>query len=447
MKKVITYGTYDLLHQGHINLLRRAKELGDYLIVGVTTDKYDYERGKLNVHNSVIERIKAIEETGLADQIIIEEYVGQKIDDIQKYDVDIFAIGSDWEGEFDYLREYCDVVYIPRTEGVSSTQLREEIMPNIKLGIIGTGSIAKRMAEEAKYVSGVEICAVYNPDINEASLFSQLYNVPNIYDNIEDFAKNINAAYIASPHLTHYGYAKYLLQQGIHVLNELPFTLKESEARELFDIATSNKLVLMDAIKTAYCPAFKHMVSLIKTGLIGEVVDVEAAQSTLEQTPRKIDVNQAGGGMSEDASFSLLPIMMLLGDKYSDIRFVSKMKNGVDIYTYATLVYPKATASFKIGLGIKTEGDLVISGTKGYLYVPAPWWKPSYFEARFEDMSQNKKFFYSYEGEGLRYELQEFVSNIFYNRTHNAQLPHSITIAMARVQEFYRNGNNKVIIG
>lgn len=446
MKRVITYGTYDLLHQGHINLLRRAKELGDYLIVGVTTDKYDYERGKLNVRNNVVERIKAIEETGLADKIIVEEYIGQKIDDIQKYEIDIFAIGSDWEGEFDYLKEYCDVVYLPRTEGVSSTKLREESMPEVHLGIIGTGSIARRMAEESKYVSGVRICAIFNPDIQEARLFAQQYGIQGVYDDIDAFMKEINAAYVASPHLTHYQYTKQLLLQGKHVLNELPFTLKESEARELFEIAADKKLVLMDAIKTAYCPAFKHMITIVKSGLIGEVVDVEAAQSTLEQTARKLDVKQAGGGMSEDASFSLLPIMMLLGDKYSDIRFVSKMKDGVDIYTYTTLIYPNATASFKIGLGIKTEGHLVVSGTKGYLYVPAPWWKPSYFEVRFEDATKNMKFFYTFEGEGLRYELQEFVSNIYYSRMHNVQLPHVLTISMAKIQEEYRSGKNKTTI-
>ena len=93
MIKVITYGTYDLLHQGHINLLKRAKDLGDYLIVGVTTDSFDLNRGKLNVRNNVMERIENVRKTGLADKIIIEEYVGQKIDDVQKYNIDIFAIG------------------------------------------------------------------------------------------------------------------------------------------------------------------------------------------------------------------------------------------------------------------------------------------------------------------------------------------------------------------
>ena len=148
MKKVITYGTYDLLHQGHINLLRRAKELGDYLIVGVTSDSFDRERGKLNVRNNVLERIEAVRQTGYADEIVIEDYVGQKIDDIQRFGVDIFAIGSDWQGHFDYLKEFCQVVYLPRTEGISSTQLREEVLEKIKIGIIGTGRIAQRFIPE-----------------------------------------------------------------------------------------------------------------------------------------------------------------------------------------------------------------------------------------------------------------------------------------------------------
>ena len=121
MKKVITYGTYDLLHEGHIRLLKRAKKLGDYLIVGVTSDLFDKNRGKMNVRQSLSERIIAIKETGLADQIIVEEYEGQKISDIIDLNIDIFTVGSDWIGKFDYLKNYCEVVYLDRTEGVSST--------------------------------------------------------------------------------------------------------------------------------------------------------------------------------------------------------------------------------------------------------------------------------------------------------------------------------------
>ena len=135
MIKVITYGTYDLLHYGHIKLLERAKSLGDYLIVGVTADDFDKTRGKINVQQSLMERVEAVRSTGIADEIIIEEYEGQKIDDIQKYDVDIFTVGSDWRGYFDYLNEYCKVVYLPRTEGVSSSEIRAE-KRSIHLGLV-----------------------------------------------------------------------------------------------------------------------------------------------------------------------------------------------------------------------------------------------------------------------------------------------------------------------
>ena len=154
MKKVITYGTFDLLHYGHINLLKRAKALGDYLIVGVTTDSFDISRGKLNVQQSLMERIQAVKDTGLADEVIPEEYIGQKIDDIRRYHIDVFAIGSDWEGKFDYLKEYCEVVYLPRTANISSTKLRQE-NSGIRLGIIGYEPMVEKFIQESRYVGYV----------------------------------------------------------------------------------------------------------------------------------------------------------------------------------------------------------------------------------------------------------------------------------------------------
>lgn len=177
MKKVITYGTFDLLHHGHINLLKRAKDLGDYLIVGVTTENYDRGRGKLNVSKSTIERIEDVRNTGLADEIIIEEYEGQKIDDIQKYGIDIFAIGSDWKEKFDYLNEYCNVVYLERTKGVSSTMLRGETQKIISIGIIGSGRIANRFIPESKYVSGINVNGNYNPNFNSAKTFAENHEI------------------------------------------------------------------------------------------------------------------------------------------------------------------------------------------------------------------------------------------------------------------------------
>lgn len=441
MKRVITYGTYDLLHQGHLNLLRRAKSLGDYLIVGVTTDNFDLDRGKLNVRNNVMERIESVRRTGLADEIIIEEYVGQKIDDIQRYNIDVFAIGSDWRGHFDYLKEYCDVVYLDRTEGISSTQLRNESC--VRLGIIGTGRIAHKFIPEVAFVNGVNITTVYNPDQESASSFSEQFGISHVSCSFSELCKHIDAAYVASPHLTHYDYVKQLLDCGKHVLCETPLTLSFSEAQQLCELARSKGLTFMEANKTAHCPAFNHLITLIKSGLIGTIVDIDASLSTLKvQGVRELDSFQAGGSVTENLSFALLPVFKLLGTNYKEVMFFSSFKDGVDIFTKGILRYDSAIASFKLGLGVKTEGNLVISGTKGYAYVPAPWWKTDYFELRYEDTNQNKKYFYTYAGEGLRYELQEFVSCINNGPCNTHRLTYSEMITMAGIIEKFRRGEH-----
>ena len=444
MKKVITYGTYDLLHQGHINLLKRAKELGDYLIVGVTNDNFDRERGKLNVKNNVLERVEAVKATGLADKIIIEDYVGQKIDDIQKYDVDIFAIGSDWVGKFDYLKEFCEVVYLPRTEGISSTMLREKQDDEVKIGIVGCGRIAKRFPKEASVVSAVNISSVYDIERSHAEQLAANNNITNIATSYEELVDKVDAVYIATPHLCHYGQAKYALEHGKHVLCETPIVLNGEEARELFSLAEQKNLVLLEANKTAYCPAFNHLMTMIKSGLIGEVVDIEASESKVwgDKTLRELDPNQAGGSLYEMGSYPLLPIIKLMGTDYQNINFYSRIDNGVDIYTKGVIRYPKAVCSFKLGLGVKTEGNLVISGTKGYAYVPAPWWKTDYFELRYEYQNQNKKFFYKWDGEGLRYEIQEFISCIYNKRLSSARLRQQESACMADIMQQFTERKN-----
>jgi len=443
MKKVITYGTYDLLHQGHINLLRRAKELGDYLIVGVTSDSFDRGRGKLNVRNNVLERVEAVKKTGFADEIIIEDYLGQKIDDIQKYDVDIFAIGSDWEGKFDYLNEYCKVVYLPRTEGISSTMLRAESTTNVKIGIIGCGRVANRFPKEAGVVSGVEVVAAYDTDIEASQSLSSKNEGTVAYPELADFYDAVDAVYIATPHLSHYDYIKQSLKKGKHVLCETPMVLKGDEAKEVYQLAESKGLILMDANKTAHCPAFNHLMVMIKSGVIGEVVDIEASLSQLlDKNGREFDPRQAGGALFEQGSLTLLPILKLMGIGYENLNLYSRMENGVDIYTRGVFRYPKATCSFKVGLGVKTEGNLVISGTKGYAYVPAPWWLTDYFEFRYEDQNENKKFFYKWDGFGLRYEIQEFISSILSHRFSSSRLRRRESIQMAAVmQQFIERKN------
>lgn len=439
MKKVITYGTYDLLHQGHINLLKRAKALGDYLIVGVTNDNFDRNRGKLNVRNNVLERVEAVRATGLADKIIIEDYVGQKIDDIQKYDVDIFAIGSDWEGKFDYLNEFCEVVYLPRTEGISSTMLREESQEIVRMGIIGCGRVARRFPSEASVVSGVSVTAVFDSERSHSDSLSKNLGNVKVCDNLQELFDCVDAVYIATPHLAHYENIKAALDAKKHVLCETPMVLNGNEAKELYKIAETQGVILMEANKTAHCPAFNHLMVMIKSGLIGDVVDIDVSLSQLlDKDGREFDSKQAGGALFEQGSYPLLPIFKLMGICYEDLQLYSRMENGVDVYTRGVFRYPNATCSFKVGLGVKTEGNLVVSGTKGYAYVPAPWWKTDYFELRYEDQNDNKKFFYKWDGFGLRYEIQEFISCIVNKRFSSARLRRRESIQMAFVMQQFR---------
>ena len=243
MTKVITYGTYDLLHQGHINLLRRAKELGDYLIVGVTSDSFDRGRGKLNVRNNVLERVEAVKATGYADEVIIEDYIGQKIDDIQKYYVDIFAIGSDWEGKFDYLNEFTKVVYLPRTEGISSTMLRAETTTDVHVGIIGCGRVARRFPSEADVVNGLKIVAAYDINQVEAEKLTSTIEDAKACNSVEDLYEAVDAVYIATPHLSHYQYINESILAGKHELCETPMVLKGEEAKELFALAEEKGVI------------------------------------------------------------------------------------------------------------------------------------------------------------------------------------------------------------
>ena len=436
MITVITYGTYDLLHQGHINLLKRAKALGDYLIVGVTNDNFDRDRGKLNVRNNVLERVEAVKATGLADQIIIEDYVGQKIDDIQRYDVDIFAIGSDWEGKFDYLNEFCKVVYLPRTEGISSTMLRDCSQEIVDVGIVGCGRVAHRFPPEASVVSGVNVCAAFDIDYNTTKNFSSKFDSVKPYNKYQDLLDSVRAVYVATPHLAHYDNIKRALLANKHVLCETPMVLNGNEAKELYKLAEAHGVILMEANKTAHCPAFNHLMAILKSGLIGNVVDIDVSLSQLlDKNGREFDCCQAGGALYEQGSYPLLPIFKLLGVKYDELSLYSRIENGVDIYTRGVFRYPNATCSFKVGLGVKTEGSLVISGTKGYAYVPAPWWKTDYFELRYENQNDNKKFFYKWDGFGLRYEIQEFISCILNKRFSSARLRRRESIQMAFIMQ------------
>ena len=443
MKKVITYGTYDLLHYGHIRLLERAKALGDYLIVGVTADGFDMARGKINVQQSLMERMEAVKATGIADEVIVEEYEGQKIDDILRYGVDIFAIGSDWEGKFDYLNEYCKVVYLERTAGVSSSELRSKDQP-IKIGVVGDENeltLMDKFVSECRYVNGITVEGICYP--NKEQLPEELRHLTVVTEDYETLIGQVDAVYIISNLNEHYGQIKYALNHNVHVLCESPLTKSVEEWREVTELAKHKHLVLMDAIRTAYSTAYYRMLLLVKSGRIGDVVSVDASCSSLREKTQ----NSIGSFFSWGPN-ALLPIFQILGTDYANKQIISLFEDDnqqYDAFTKVTFVYPKAVASVKVGKGVKTEGELVISGTTGYVYVPAPWWKTDYFEIRREDPTQNKRYFYQLEGEGIRYEIVSFLKEIR-NKKGVSYIQQGISKAIVGVIEDFFNEQDMICL-
>lgn len=415
MVKVITYGTYDLLHYGHIRLLERAKALGDYLIVGVTSDVFDRERGKINVQQSLMERVEAVRATGLADEIIIEEYEGQKIDDIKRLNVDIFTVGSDWKGKFDYLSAYCKVVYLDRTSGVSSTEIRSE-QQVVRLGLVGESPILNKIERESQYVNGLESGKVFT--LNDAYLSDNLKRPAQQAASYQDLLDDCDALYVISAPEKHYAQIREALQKGKHVLCESPVTMEIEQWEELRQMAKDKQLVLMDSIKTAYSVAYYRLLLLAKGGIIGDIISVDATCTSLVDFDPTQDSQKSLYEWNSICAWgptALLPIFQLL-----ETAFTSKLiathfldeNQKYDAFTKISFVYPHAVASLKVGQGVKSEGSLVISGTKGYIYVPAPWWKTDYFEVRYENPQNNKRYFYQLDGEGLRYMLLSFLKAI-----------------------------------
>lgn len=414
MTKVITYGTYDLLHHGHIRLLERAKALGDYLIVGVTADGFDKARGKINVQQSLMDRIEAIRKTGLADQIIVEEYEGQKIDDIRKYNVDIFTVGSDWIGKFDYLNEFCKVVYLDRTQGISSTYLRSS-KNELRIGIIGETVLVNKFLTECGYVNGIAVTGILS--ITQGLLSEKAKSLSKTIKSFDQLCSNCDAVYIASLPEHHFEQCRKALEAGLHVLCESPICQSKKEFDYLIDLAHQKDLVLMDGIKTAYSLAFSRLMLLVKGGIIGDVLSVDTTCTSLRDIGDGCSAipDCIWNSINYWGPTAMLPIFDVFGSDYKHLQLSSKSSERdvkFDLFTKGSFIFKNGVASFKVGQGVKSEGEMVISGTKGYIYVPAPWWKTDYFEVRYENPINNKRYFYQLEGEGIRYEIRSFLMQI-----------------------------------
>ena len=433
MTVVITYGTYDFLHYGHLRLLEKAKALGDYLIVGVTADDFDKKRGKINVQQTLEERIEGVRKTGLADKIIIEEYDGQKIDDIKRYGVDVFTVGSDWEGQFDYLNEYCKVIYLPRTDGISSSEIRSQ-KAHLRIGVTGHSLYLKKFINESQYVNTIETVGICVP---RKGVLEELKDQVELYTcDYDELLENVDAVYILSHPKEHYCDCKKAIKKGVHVLCESPVAMNKEECDELDRLAINHHVVLMEAISTAYVTAYMRMLLLLKMGKIGDVVSVDATCTSLS-TDESIFVDQKWGALATWGPTALLPVFQILGIEYKTKNvFAIKDFNHLrgDVFTKIDFTYPNATATIKVGTGVKSEGEMIISGTKGYVYVPAPWWKTDYFEIRYENPADNQRYFYQIDGAGIRYELVAFADAVK-NGKPDYYISRDITRKIASVME------------
>lgn len=309
---------------------------------------------------------------------------------------------------------------------------------SIRLGIIGTGRIANRFAADAWQNLDMMLTAVYNPNIKSAEIFCSQHQLPLAVGDWNVFMEHIDAAYIASPSLSHGAYIRMLIEGGKHILCEKPMVLSGQEAGELFQAASEKKIILMEAIKTAYCPGFCALLELLKEERIGEIRDVEACFTKLAAPDlRELTDRKCGGSMTELGTYGCFAVLKILGSTYETVQFsVQRNKQGIDIFTKTFFEYKDSckTGLVKSGLGVKSEGELIISGTKGYILVKAPWWMTQHFEVRYEDVHKYEAYDYPFIGNGLQYELQHFLERIE-GRKEKRYVTVQESIALADIME------------
>lgn len=438
MKKIITYWTFDILHKGHVNILKKAKEYWDYLVVWVTGDEYDQTRGKLNVVDSLDTRIGNVKKLWIADEIIVESRDWQKISDIQHHNIDCFVIGSDWEWKFDYLSEFCEVIYLPRTPNISSTILREN-KRIVKLGIIWSWRIANRFMSESKYVSALHVSSVLSRNMNSAIEFKERHWLDVGTDNREQFLLNCDAVYIATPHETHYEYIKYALENGKHVLCEKPSVLKSGQMHEIIEFAKKNGLVFLEWIKTLYSPGFLRLLEVAKSWSIGTIIDIDASFTKLVEMKDSREFTwDYRGSFYKLWSYPIAAIIKILG-KPNHTSFFSYNEWGTDLYTKIMMQYNDKFAIWNIWLWVKREWEMVIAWTKGYIYVHAPWWLTQEFEVKYEDQNKRQKYFIPFQWDWLRYEIAEFIKMINNKQIESWKYTYDEMIATSEIMALYKH--------
>ncbi len=293
----------------------------------------------------------------------------------------------------------------------------------MRIGIIGTGRIVSRFISEAETVDKVNVTAIYNPHIETVKFFAQKNNVEGTQDINEaknsdkvlltdskaDMYQVCDAVYVASPHECHVSDMKDAISAGKHVLCEKPFALSGDDAVSVFEMAREKEVVCMEAIKTAYCPGFSGLIQLIENGVIGQPYDVEATFTKIGSASGREMWGPSAGSFAELGSYVLLPIAKIMGTESLESYIWSlPSANGNDSYTKSCFSYRFGTATAKTGLGVKSEGELIIAGENGYIKVPSPWWLMNKIEVHHEDPNKVEVYEALFEGSGLRYEIAAF---------------------------------------
>lgn len=423
MRKVITYGTFDLFHRGHYNILKRAKEEGDYLIVGVTGESYDMERGKLSVQDSLATRVENVKKTGFADQIIVEEYLGQKISDILKYDVDVLVIGSDWRGKFDHLRKYCEVKYLERTKDISSTQLREESLDIYKLGIVTDGLGGENVVDEAERVSGIHVECVFCENALLADQFANEKDLRKGYSDYTSFLYDLDIVYIDVERSQRKTYIEQAIRAGKHVICDIPYALDEAEDLRLRKLAEDFGVVLMENITTLHLQAFEPLIWMARGNLIGTIRSVRCSLTKKHMQGKTVS------DFFDLICYPLCVVLKILGTEYEDFHYkLVRNDDGAVSYALLTVSYENAVATIEVSTDSEIEDGIQLLGSTGVIDVPDSWWDIGYFTLRNKSEKQCKHYSFNFEGNGFRYLMRSALSAI---KTKSAKT-HRVTDAESR---------------
>ena len=298
---------------------------------------------------------------------------------------------------------------------------------------MGNSSFLNKFYRESQYVNSVKVVGLCSDDLSKLADLSQMIQFTT--DNYSDLLEQVDAVYIHSHPQQHFEQCKIALEAGKNVLCESPIAGSDSECKVLFDIAKKNNSVLMEGIRTAYLTAYSRLLLLLKSGKIGEIISVDATCTSLSIIDNFGSNSRKWGAMETWGPTALLPVLQILGTNYqsTDSFSIPDEQSGEnDGFTKMNIHYDYATATIKVGMNVKSESDLIISGTKGYAYVPAPWWKTTYFELRYENPNDNKRYFYQVDGEGIRYELVQFASAIRGTRP-DFYIDRSVTEAISKI--------------